>query len=572
MTNQPTGTVAEKGSGMMPMLSQPFHRYPLRTRVFLSQTPLMVTLVVTLVLLALTVEAPFESPLFRLGLLLAALVTVAAALVPWDRTRYGTYLVLPILDFVAVALLAHGVPDVPAMGGLLVFPVLWLAWSSILPNVMIVASFLVPFVVIMVPRFLLPGDAPMQLELARSLALATVCLGVFVATAYMQREMEHHQEQLRQEKEISSSRNRLVEAIINTADVGVLAIDTEGNEILKNRRQRRLEAWVEPLDETGERDESRVLLYNGTTRESVPVQDRPVRRAARAESFVRERHWVGEGHNQRAVNISASPMRDDAGDFVGSVLVFEDITELATALAAQDEFVAGISHEFRTPLTSIIGYTDILLERPADAFAPEDRRSLVVVQRNAERLLGLVNDLLGTAAGVVTVAHEPVDLVAVARECAEAALPQAQVAGLSLTLEMAGTAWVLGDRGRLAQAFDNLVANAVKYTMTGGVVVRAGVRENSAFMEVEDTGPGLTAKEQSLIFDRFYRTEGARSSTVTGSGLGMSVVRTIVDSHRGELLLDSEPGRGTRMTILIQSVPVGGSRPATAPHDPAASA
>lgn len=553
MTDESTGTEVDEGSGMMPMLSQPFHRYTLQMRVFLSQMPLMVTLVTTLIFLALTADDPFGTPLFQAGLVLAGVLTVASGVVPWDRTPYATYIVLPMLDFVAVALLAHGQPDVPAVAGLLVFPVLWLAWSSIRPRLMMVVSFVVPFLVIMGPRLLFVAEPFANHVLSRSLSLATICLGVSVATTYMQREMEHHQGQLSKEKELSSSRRRLVEAIINTADVGVLAIDAEGREILKNRRQHRLQARAEPAEEPADPGEGRLLVYGGATRELLPTQDRPVRRAARAESFTRERHWLGAGADQRAVNISASPMRDEDGEFAGSVLVFEDVTELVAALASQDEFVSGISHEFRTPLTSIIGYTDILLERPEDAFSADDRRSLIVVQRNAERLLRLVNDLLGTAAGVVSVAHERVDLSAIAKECAEAAHPLATLAGLTLEFETTGAAWVLGDRGRLAQAFDNLVSNAVKYTVDGGVVVRAGVRDGRSYMEVEDTGPGLTPKEQRQIFDRFYRTEGARASTVTGSGLGMAVVKTIVDSHRGELVVDSELGRGTRMGILMDS-------------------
>ncbi|GAB3812005.1 sensor histidine kinase [Tessaracoccus terricola] len=552
MSDEATGTEVEAGSGMMPMLSQPFHRYSLQMRVFLSQMPLMVTLTVTLIFLALTADDPFGTPLFQAGLVVVGLLTVASGVVPWDRTPYGTYLIVPMLDFVAVALLAHGQPEVPAVAGLLVFPVLWLAWSSIRPRLMMVVSFVVPLLVIMGPRLLFASEPFANHVLSRSLALATICLGVSVATTYMQREMEHHQEQLSKEKELGSSRRRLVEAIINTADVGVLAIDSEGREILKNRRQHRLQARAEPLEPSDDPGEGRLLVFGGASRELLPVQDRPVRRAARAESFTRERHWLGVGAEQRAVNISASPMRDEQGEFAGSVLVFEDVTELVAALAAQDEFVAGISHEFRTPLTSIIGYTDILLERPEDAFTAEDRRSLIIVQRNAERLLGLVNDLLGTAAGVVSVVHERVDLSAIAKECAEAAHPLATLNGLTLRFESDGPAWVVGDRGRLAQAFDNLVSNAVKYTVTGGAVVRAGVRDGRSFMEVEDTGPGLTPKEQRQIFDRFYRTEGARASTVTGSGLGMAVVKAIVDSHRGELEVDSEIGRGTRMTILMQ--------------------
>src|SRR5699024_5040130 len=111
------------------------------------------------------------------------------------------------------------------------------------------------------------------------------------------------------------------------------------------------------------------------------------------------------------------------------------------------------------------------------------------------------------AAGVIAVTHDRVDLAGIAKECTEAADPSARMAGLTLELESSGPAWVLGDRGRLAQAFDNLLSNAIKYTETGGVVVRVGVRDGLSFLEVEDTGVGLTPQEQRQIFDRFYRTE-----------------------------------------------------------------
>ncbi|MCC2593730.1 PAS domain-containing sensor histidine kinase [Tessaracoccus sp. OS52] len=563
----------EHGSGMMPMLQRPFHTYGLQTRIFLSQLPLTLTIAVVMIPLAITTQSTASDPLFRWGVIVVGVITVLSAAVPWDRLPYGTYLVLPMLDFFAVGLIIHGAaPDLDGLSLLLGFPVLWLAWSSILPRVMCLVSFVLPLLVTYAP-FILGREEITARNLGRPLLVPVMTFGLAVAATYVNREMESHQEKVEEAGEISRQRQRLVEAIVDTADVGVLAIDAHGVEILKNPRQHALQARAEPDVDPEDPGEGRLLLFEGPDRTPIPVADRPVRRAARGESFTRDRIWLGKGASERAVNVSAQPMFDDEGDFAGSVLVFEDVTELVAALAAQDDFVSGISHEFRTPLTSIIGYSDLLLESAEDGgMSPADRRSVVVVQRNAERLLGLVNDLLGTASGRVPLVLERVDLTAIVRECAEAAVPSANSAGLTLGVDAEACVHVSGDRVKLTQVLDNLVSNAVKYTAVGGVLVRVGVRGGLAFMEVEDTGPGLTEAEQRQLFDRFYRTESARASTIPGSGLGMAVVKSIVDAHGGELIVDSEPGRGTRMVVRLPLAPDGTSGGINQLPEPAAHA
>lgn len=532
---------------------RPFHTYPLKSRILLSHLPLTIATLAVVLLVWLATGSLFPSPVYLWGVVAIGVLTLLGGLVPWDRLPHASYLVLPLLDFVGIGAMLHGSSQVvPGISMLMVFPVLWMAWSWIAPHLMRVLAFVVPAIVTYAPLYLAEVPPTGDVLVSRLLVpVITFCIGV--AATYVNSETQVQQEELELQHETVRNQRRLLGAIVDTAPVGVLAIDQDGRELLKNRQQHELQEAAEPSFPPEDAGEGRLLIYRGAERSPASVADRPVRRAARGEQITGERYYLATGDQERAVNLSARPMLDDDGAFAGSVLVFQDVTDLVAALAAQDEFVSGISHEFRTPLTSIIGYTDLLLENTEahpDA-DPDVSRGLLVVQRNAERLLGLVDDLLGSASGVMAVSRHQMDLTDIARDCAEAAAPQARRAGLELTVEVGEHAVVLGDRVKLAQAVDNLTSNAIKYTPVGRVVIRAGARDGTGVIEVEDTGPGLTESEQARMFDRFYRTDSARSSTVPGSGLGMAVVRAIVDAHGGDLVVDSEPGRGTRMVIRV---------------------
>ncbi|MBE2315599.1 CHASE3 domain-containing protein [Solirubrobacter sp. CPCC 204708] len=221
----------------------------------------------------------------------------------------------------------------------------------------------------------------------------------------------------------------------------------------------------------------------------------------------------------------------------------------------KNEFFALVSHELRTPLTSILGYLELILEEEAGEVPQEQLKFLHVIERNARRLLRLVGDLLFVAqveAGTLNLDRHEVDLEAVVLEAVEAGRPRADQAGVTLTAHTEPVPALDGDRDRLFQVVDNLIANAVKFTPAGGSVsVRAGRRHGSAFIAVTDTGVGIASDEQHRLFERFYRTKAATEASVQGIGLGLSIVRAIAQGHGGEVACESEEGVGTTFTVEL---------------------
>jgi signal transduction histidine kinase len=243
----------------------------------------------------------------------------------------------------------------------------------------------------------------------------------------------------------------------------------------------------------------------------------------------------------------------------GRIVVLSDVTARREAERMKDEFSALVSHELRTPLTSIIGYLELLrddAERDGDDPAARQRAQfLTVVDRNARRLLRLVGDLLFVAqveAGKLSLEETDVDLDGVARESVEAAGPRARDGGVELTLESETVPIVRGDRDRLAQALDNLVSNAIKFTPAGGrVVVRLMREADSAVLEVSDTGIGISQADLEQLFQRFFRTQRATSAAIPGVGLGLTIAQAIVHGHDGQISVQSRDGEGTTFRIEL---------------------
>ena len=281
------------------------------------------------------------------------------------------------------------------------------------------------------------------------------------------------------------------------------------------------------------------------------------------------------------IAVTMSAVRNRAGEVVGVASIAQDITDrrrleqereeftrelevrnerLLELDHLKDEFVALVSHELRTPLTSIRGYLELVLDGEAGEVTDEQRQFLGVVERNANRLLDLVGDLLFLAqieAGKLSLEFGAVDLAAVAAESVETARPLAEEKEITLTLATSPLPLLAGDRARLAQLLDNLVSNAVKFTPQGGRVdVRASSSRENAILEVRDTGMGIPADEQEHVFERFFRTSRATEQAIQGTGLGLAISNAIVHAHGGRITLASNEGEGAtfRVTIPIRAV------------------
>jgi signal transduction histidine kinase len=217
----------------------------------------------------------------------------------------------------------------------------------------------------------------------------------------------------------------------------------------------------------------------------------------------------------------------------------------------KDEFLSLVSHELRTPLTSIRGYVELL---PDDApLSPAQAGFLQVIQRNVARLTSLVEDLLFVARldeGRVQLAESTVDVAELLVQAADTSRPMADGRRVGLTVETGNLPPVRGDRERLAQLIDNLVANAVKFTPEGGAVtLRARDGDGRVHVDVADTGIGIPADELEHLFDRFFRASTAREAAMPGTGLGLAIAQSIAEAHGTRLEVESQIGRGTTFSF-----------------------
>jgi signal transduction histidine kinase len=219
----------------------------------------------------------------------------------------------------------------------------------------------------------------------------------------------------------------------------------------------------------------------------------------------------------------------------------------------KDEFISLVSHELRTPLTSIRGYLELVMDGSAGEVTDEQRAFLAVIDRNSDRLLQLVGDLLFLAqleSGRFSLDPADVDLADLAADSAAAARPAAEAKDVKIELD-ASPASLRGDRGRLAQVIDNLLSNAVKFTPEGGRV-RLGVTvDERVRLVVSDTGMGISAEDQARLFERFFRAEAATTASVSGTGLGLTIVKGIVEAHGGSIGVTSEIGKGTTFVVEL---------------------
>ncbi|HEY8630406.1 MAG TPA: ATP-binding protein [Gaiellaceae bacterium] len=221
----------------------------------------------------------------------------------------------------------------------------------------------------------------------------------------------------------------------------------------------------------------------------------------------------------------------------------------------KDDFVASVSHELRTPLTSIRGYLELLTSGEAGQLNDEQERFLAVVDRNADRLLNVVGDLLFVSqveAGVISLEQNPFELVGLLKESVDAARPAAEAKEVAVELSADHLAEVNADRARLAQVFDNLLSNAIKFTPAGGFVDVEIVAEGDGVkVRVSDTGMGISAEDQERLFTRFFRTAAASEQAIQGTGLGLAIVKAIVEGHGGTITVESEVGVGTTFWVEL---------------------
>jgi two-component system phosphate regulon sensor histidine kinase PhoR len=351
---------------------------------------------------------------------------------------------------------------------------------------------------------------------------------------------------------LSGERNRS-SAILRSMVEGVAVIDADERLVFYNR------AFSEILNVDAASAEGRPLIEVVRNSDLVGL----IRRALRGEEGLQSDITMGITQ-ARSFSITAAPVKAlDASapgrtpneKPSGAVVVLHDVTELRRLERVRQDFVANVSHEFKTPLTAIQGFAETLLAGAIDD--PENnRRFLEIIRNHAIRLARLTNDLLKLArieAGKMELEFSSVGLLELIEGCTETTLLKANRKEITLEISVPPQLPpVRGDATLLRDVLQNLLDNAIQYTPAGGhisVAATAGPRE--AVVSVADTGIGIPLADSERIFERFYRVDAARSREAGGTGLGLSIAKHIVEAHGGKLWVESTVGQGSKFSFSL---------------------
>jgi signal transduction histidine kinase len=228
--------------------------------------------------------------------------------------------------------------------------------------------------------------------------------------------------------------------------------------------------------------------------------------------------------------------------------------ELQAAVGARDEFLRTISHELRTPLTSMIGYLEVI-EDSVDLEQSGIAEPFAVIQRNSQRLLSLITSLITEAWGRPAPTRRPESVAELASKALDAARPAAAIAGVSISSTGLDSVSAELDASDISEVFDEVLSNAIKFSRRGGsVFVNVARDDNEVVVRIEDSGIGIPVDDLPRVFERFFRGSTVGGSAIAGTGLGLSAVKTIVQSHAGTIRATSVHPHGTMMEIRLPLV------------------
>lgn len=341
---------------------------------------------------------------------------------------------------------------------------------------------------------------------------------------------------------ITAERDK-VSLILDCMDEGLILLDEDGKVLAINRAARTLFGFP-----GGEQEDGALLLTRS-------------RRLRKAIHDCQEKHSSimldvdALTEDARSLRLFVSPVsgRQYEGQPVGTSILVSDVTELKKAEGIRSEFTANVSHELKTPLTSIKGFTDMLssgmVTSPAD-----QKRFITMIGVEVDRLIDLINDILKLSeleSVAIDQTEERSAVLDAAHDTASLLEPSAKAAGVTLAVE--GESVTVGvPMSRLKELLFNLMGNGIKYSENGGTVTtRVRVEDGKAVISVEDHGIGIPEEDQSRVFERFYRVEKGRARKNGGTGLGLAIVKHITQLYGGTVGLESQVGKGSTFTVIL---------------------
>jgi len=348
--------------------------------------------------------------------------------------------------------------------------------------------------------------------------------------------LKRQNDTIQQQMNLLKQRQTEFAALTDNMSEGFLLLDRQGHVLSHNSGALRLLGVEEPEGEVN------ALVLN---------REEPFRQAV-DEALSGKRSQQMLHLNGRYCKLLANPVLAD-GKPAGAVLVLLDVTEQEQRDELRREFTANVSHELKTPLTSISGIAEIM---QSGMVKPEDIQSFAGdIYQEAQRLIALVEDIIRLSRldeGAESLEREPVNLLSVAQDVARRLDSAAQKAGVTLKV-MGLSVEVRGIPSVLDEMVYNLCDNAIKYNHPGGTVnvTVAPADDGSAEVTVEDTGIGIPVEDQSRVFERFYRVDKSHSKEIGGTGLGLSIVKHGASLHGAQIHMDSQVGRGTSVQLLF---------------------
>ncbi len=334
--------------------------------------------------------------------------------------------------------------------------------------------------------------------------------------------------------------------VLDSLTDGILVTDSQGNIILYNQKAEAV-LGIKGGDALGKRvqdyikNEALVRLINKTLLLNMQYQTEEV-------------CLINSGDTRLRIHVS--PVRDGTGLLIGSVTLLHDVAQLSAIDKIKSNFLSMVSHQLKSPLSSTLLQTSILLDGIAGGVNEKQKDLLQKIKAKTKGMTDLVNDILDVSyieeGGYVT-QIEPLNLPEILERTIDLMQPQAQDKNISLQVAIEDSLpLVNGNRSSIEAMFINLISNAIKYTPSDGqVAIELKLNRQNIQIKVSDTGIGIKNDDIPRIFDKFYRERSERTKHISGTGLGLSIVKGVVDAHHGAIYVESKMEEGTTFTVLL---------------------
>lgn len=423
--------------------------------------------------------------------------------------------------------------------------------------VLVFAIICIAIIVVMTISFMLKiqvlnlslNDKTMILDGIKIIAICLIItfslISIIIAIIINKKEKKQEKRLIGSKEKISSSEDVKIKAVLKHMTDGIIAFNMKGKIMLINPAATRL-LRIMPEDESFEQIFKK-LDTDINMEKIIYLEDWT------SSEQTEQRVTVGDKH----INMFFAPLKDENERPSGIMVVIQDITEHVKLDNMRKEFVADVSHELKTPITSIMGYADTLLEGEYDKQTQD--KFLNVIATEARRMAKLVTDLLTLSRfdnNQAKTEKQKFDLGELVKKCQEKV--QIEIDKKHHEVECFVTANVppvYADRYGIERVVLNIMTNSIKYTPNEGhIKIYVGFVYNDAYIKIIDNGLGIPEEDLNRIFERFYRVDKARTREMGGTGLGLSIAKEILDKNDGSIDIKSEVGKGTEVVIRIPTV------------------